>query len=128
MAPLPCSRERTWTLFHQWKPVKCLFSPGSGSPSRSQPCPRSMRSQRHAVLRYKLRHGGTTRLHLGIPLPAGELGAGDRRGHGGGKEGPQGFLHGVNPSSAEGSLLAERGRGTLRPREVVSAAPNEAPL
>lgn len=82
MALLPCSRERTRTLFHQWKPVKC---PDSGSQSRSQPCPRSMPSQQHAVLGYKPRHSGTTRLHLGIPLPTEELGAGDRQGQGQGR-------------------------------------------
>lgn len=102
MALPPCRRERTGTLLHRWKPVKCPFS---GPRSRSQPRPCSMRSQRHAALRHEPRHGAVTPEHP--PARRGVRGWGQRRT-------PRDSNTARTPAARGGSQLGA-GRGTLSP-------------
>lgn len=102
MALPPCRWERTGTLLHRWKPVKCPFS---GPRSRSQPRPCSMRSQRHAALRHEPRHGAVTPEHP--PARRGVRGWGQRRT-------PRDSNTARTPAARGGSQLGA-GRGTLSP-------------
>lgn len=94
-------------------------------PPVTQPAPSLQRAVTTALPCWDTSRG-TARFHPSIPLPAGELGAGDR-------EGPPETATRHEPQQRRGGHGWERGEEpwALRTpvcREVVSAAPNEAPL